>query len=813
MKSTAAASTADNGVLSARIVGVVFWTMALLGFIATHVVLDGSRAAIEHERVAAVNCFTMDLERETRGHGNAGFDKVARELLAQHDFRGVEMVAGNGTVRTGVVTPGAVRIERRISLTGPDGKPAAARIILHDESVDQHLNRHRRNVIVVLGTALVAFGLILNELLRRVLCRPFASMIGIARAYAAGDTSGRFDERRSDEFGFLATFINRALDTADLRAAELEKAVARARASEAALAREKERVEITLHSIAEGVVTTDSDGHIEFMNPVALSLSGWSLSEALGRPLEEVLPLVHEESGVLLDHPVGACLVSGVPADAHEAAMLRTRDGRLRHVTVSAAPIGETDRAGGRDAHGVVCVIYDTTHTRVMARELSWQASHDELTGLVNRREFEHQLEQFVERVRAGEASSGAVLYVDMDHFKIVNDTHGHAAGDEVLRQFSRLLGHAVRESDLVARLGGDEFAILLRGCDAKHAQEVARDLLRRVHLQRFRWEGREFEIGMSIGLVAIDADTASGAEVLRAADVACYCAKETGRNGLHEYSRDDERLRDHERRMDWAARLRANLQNDRFVLYCQPIARITSGKPIIEHYEILLRGRDDAGKIVPPGEFIAAAEQYHLMPDVDRWVLRNTLAMLREAGDTPFAVAINLSGQTLSRRESLNMIVDELVESGIAPERIIFEITETAAIANLTHAKQLIAILRGMGCRFALDDFGSGLSSLSYIRELDVAFLKIDGRFVRNMNGSALDRALVGAAQHIGEVLGIETVGEWAESEDVIASLRQANVTYAQGYGIAQPFPFAELLRAETSAANGAPYATRASG
>lgn len=802
-------NNADGGALSGRIVSTVFWTMAALGFVGLYVMLGGLSNAVERERTAAVNCFAMELEREMQGRGIAAFDKIARAQLAQHDFRGVEMIAGGKTVRAGVVTRDTVRIEQRISLPGSDGKLTAGRLILHDKPLNQRLEQRRRNAIMILGAVLLAFGFALNQLLRRVLCRPFAAMTATASAYAAGDTGRRFDERRVDDFGFLATFINRALDTAEARAAELEQAVERMRSTEAALAREKERVEVTLHSIADGVITTDADGHIEFMNPVALSLSGWTFSEALGRPLEEVVPLVHEESGILLDHPVRACLVSGAPADAHEAAMLRTRDGRLRHVTVSAAPIATTDSAN----HGVVCVIYDTTHTRVMARELSWQASHDELTGLANRREFEHQLEQFVQRVRGGEASSGGVLYVDMDHFKIVNDTHGHSAGDEVLRQFSQLLGHAVRESDLVARLGGDEFAILLRGCDAKRAHEVARDLLRRVHLQRFRWEGREFEIGMSIGLVAIEAGTESGAEVLRAADVACYCAKETGRNGVHEYSAHDERLRDHERRMDWATRLRADLQHDRFVLYCQPIARIGSGVPVVEHYEILLRGRDDAGNIVPPGEFIAAAEQYHLMPDVDRWVLRNALAMLREAGDTPFAVAINLSGQTLSRRESLSTIVDELVENGVSPERIIFEITETAAIANLTLAKRLIAILRGMGCRFALDDFGSGLSSLSYIRELDVAFLKIDGRFVRNMNGSALDRALVGAAQHIGAVLGIETVGEWAESEDVIASLCQANVTYAQGYGIAQPFPFAELLHVEVSAANSTPYTARASG
>jgi diguanylate cyclase (GGDEF)-like protein/PAS domain S-box-containing protein len=811
MKSIPAAMPAnspDGGALSGRIVSTVFWTMAALGFVGLYVMLGGLRNAVERERTAAVNCFTMEIERALQERDGAGFDKIARTLLAQHDFRGVELITGSGTVRAGVAAADSVSIEQRVSLTGTGGKLTAGRLILHDKPLDQRLEQRRRNAMVILGAVLLSFGYALNQLLRRVLCRPFATMTATASAYAAGDTSRRFDERRTDEFGFLATFINRALDTAEARTAELEQAVARMRATEAALAREKERVEVTLHSIADGVITTDSDGHIEFMNPVALSLSGWTFSEALGRPLEEVAPLVHEESGVLLDHPVRICMDSGAPADAHEAAMLRTRDGRLRHVTVSAAPIA----AAGSENQGVVCVIYDTTHTRIMARELSWQASHDELTALANRREFEHQLERFVQQARHGEASSGAVLCVDMDHFKVVNDTHGHAAGDEVLRQFAQLLGHAVRESDLVARLGGDEFAILLRGCDARRAQEVARDLLRRVHLQRFRWEGREFEIGMSIGLVPIDANTASGAEVLRAADVACYCAKESGRDGVHEYSTNDEHLRDHERRMDRAARLRADLQHDRFVLYCQPIARIGSGIPVVEHYEILLRGRDDAGNIVPPGEFIAAAEQYHLMPDVDRWVLRNALAMLRSAADAPFAVAINLSGQTLSRRESLNAIVDELVGSGVPPERVIFEITETAAIANLTHAKRLIAILRGMGCRFALDDFGSGLSSLSYIRELDVAFLKIDGRFVRNMNGSALDRALVGAAQHIGEVLGIETVGEWAENNDVIASLHLANVTYAQGYGIAQPFPFAELLDAEVSAANSTPYTARAS-
>lgn len=793
------ASDADSAVLSGRIISIVFWAFAVLAFIGVYIVQGGLRYAVEHEQAAAVNLFATQIEHEIN-HGDIGnFEVVAKKLLEPHNFLGAELTFDGKILRVGNTGKDTEHIERMVALDSGEGKSLQARLILHDKPLDRRLDQHRKNAIVVLCAALTIFGLLLNQLLRFVLCRPFASMIAVARAYASGETKGRFDERRADEFGLLATFINRVLDTADGRAVELEKAVTRARASEAALAREKERVQVTLHSIGDGVITTDHDGRVEYLNPVALTLTGWAPAEAVGRSIEDVLPLVHEDARVVLEHPARVSLVSGTAADAHEKAMLRARDGRLIHVTVSAAPIaGES--TGAHAAHGVVCIIYDATHERILARELHWQAAHDELTGLANRREFEHVLQDFVEAAKNGDAVSGALLYLDMDHFKIVNDTHGHAAGDEMLRQFGHVLREAVRDTDLVARLGGDEFGILLRGCDAEHAAQVANSLLARVRQHPFRWDTREFEIGISLGLVVIGNGTDTGTEALRAADVACYCAKEMGRNTVHEYRKDDEPLRSRECQMDWASRVRSAIQNDELVLYCQPIARITSSRLAIEHHEILLRYRNDDGAIVPPAEFIGAAEKYHMMPEVDRWVVRATLAQLRTAGDAGPVVAINLSGQTLSRRETLHAIVDDISSSGVPPERLIFEITETVAVANLTHAKRLIQVLRGMGCRFALDDFGSGMSSLSYIHDLDVSFIKIDGHFVRNLNETRVDRALVEAAHRISQVLGIETVGEWAENAEIIAGLQSVGVHYAQGYGIAKPFPFDELCGATTA-------------
>ncbi len=790
---------AGSAVLSGRIVGIVFWAMAALGLLGMAVVLGGLRDTIENERKASIGMFTIGMAAELERVDLAQLEQTARTLLARHDLHGVEIDKDGRKLHAGQMLDTDTVSSQTLAVDEASGRPSVARLTVYDKPVAQRLDERRKHAVLALGASLLAFGLLLNFILRRVLCRPFASMIGAARAFAAGQHGQRFDEQRADEFGFLATFINRALDTADRHTRELEEAAQRAQASESALAVEKERLQVTLHSIGDGVITTDRDGRIEYLNPVALSLTGWSSADAVGKPIEEVLRLVHEDTNEPIEHPARESLVKSRTAEAHEKAMLRARDGRLIHVTVSAAPIGG-EQVGAQVTHGVVCIIYDATHERILARELSWQAAHDELTGLANRREFEHVLHDFVEAAKLNGTVSGALLYLDMDHFKIVNDTHGHAAGDEMLRQFGQLLRATVRDTDLVARLGGDEFGILLRGCDEARAAQVADSLLARVHQHAFRWDKSEFEIGLSIGLVAITSDSGSGAEALRNADVACYCAKEAGRNTVHEYHKNDEPLRSRERQMDWASRVRAAIQNDALVLYCQPIARNASGVPSIEHHEILLRARDEKGEIVPPTEFIAAAEKYHMMPEVDRWVVRTALARMQAMAEPVPVVAINLSGQTLSRRESLHAIVQEITSSGVAPEKLIFEITETAAIANLSNAKRLIEVLRGMDCRFALDDFGSGMSSLAYIRDLDISFIKIDGQFVRKMNDSGVDRALVEAAHRIGEVLGIETVGEWAENRDIISALRAVGVHYAQGYGIAKPFPFEELCGATTA-------------
>jgi diguanylate cyclase (GGDEF)-like protein len=441
-------------------------------------------------------------------------------------------------------------------------------------------------------------------------------------------------------------------------------------------------------------------------------------------------------------------------------------------------------------------VLHDVRHTRVMARELSYQATHDELTGLYNRREFERQLRIAADSARLDERGH-ALCYLDMDQFKVINDTCGHVAGDELLRQFTALLQKQVRDTDVIARLGGDEFGILLNHCSVENASRLANALVGKVREFRFHWQDRRFDVGVSIGLVAITENNKDVSEILSAADVACYAAKDAGRNRIHVHSEDDNVLRQRHGEMQWVSRLGKALEENRFLLYCQPVVGVAGGQRTVEHYEILLRLQDEAGKIVPPGAFIPAAERYNLMPQIDRWVIRETLALLanQPPGAAPIVVAINVSGQSLGEKDFLAFVIEAIDNSGVPPQQVCFEITETAAIASFDGAIRFITILRGMGCVFALDDFGSGLSSFNYLKNLRVDYLKLDGYFVKEMLNNPIDHALVEATNQIGHAMGIKTIAEFVENQDILDALRKIGVDYAQGYGIARPCPVEDIF------------------
>ncbi|MHA3737394.1 EAL domain-containing protein [Pseudomonas sp. Eth.TT006] len=553
-----------------------------------------------------------------------------------------------------------------------------------------------------------------------------------------------------------------------------------------ALQLEKDRAHITLHSIGDGVITTDVSGAIDYMNPAAEALTHWKAEQAAGLPLAALFNLLDDnepgEGASLIEH-----VLSGKLSGSSEHSKLIQRlDGSTVSVTLVGAPIRNAGKLSG-----AVLVLHDMTQERQYIANLSWQATHDALTGLANRREFEYRLEQALHNL-ARQPGRHALMFLDLDQFKLVNDTCGHAAGDELLRHICALLQSGLREGDTLARLGGDEFGILLENCAPDAAEKIAESLRQTVQNLHFVWKGRPFLTTVSIGLVHVTQTPATLEASLRAADMACYMAKEKGRNRVQVYHADDSELSMRFGEMAWVQRLHVALEENRFVLYAQeiaPLGRAESGA----HIEILLRLHDEAGRMILPDSFIPAAERYGLMSSLDRWVVQNVFKVIAqciaEEHQTPLAMcAINLSGITIGDDAFLNFLREQFVSYAIPPEMICFEITETSAIANLGSAIRFINELKGLGCYFSLDDFCAGMSSFAYLKHLPVDFLKIDGSFVKDMLDDPINRAMVEVINHIGHVMGKQTIAEFVETPQIEQALLEIGVDYAQGYVIERP-------------------------
>ena len=557
-------------------------------------------------------------------------------------------------------------------------------------------------------------------------------------------------------------------------AAEIER-----RFIEQALVSEKERAQITLASIGEAVISTDADERIDFMNIVACDMTGWSFDEAIGRLFTEVCPIQTAETDPETDF-VASCLREKRSKSLSEPVLLKGRHGDIT-VEMSVSPIS----ASHGDVQGAVVVLRDVSHTHEMARQMTWQATHDALTGLMNRKEFERQLQDLIVSSKEQNTIS-ALLYLDLDQFKVVNDTCGHGAGDELLRLLSQLLQTRIRQADSLARLGGDEFGVLLRGCDLQRATDVADKLIQAIGAFRFAWQDKFFDVGVSIGMVMIDRETVSVASALSVADIACYAAKDAGRNRSHVYEPNDAELARRHGEMQWVSRIRHALEENRFVLCVQTIRNVRGDDS--DMHEILVRMVDEQGGLVPPGSFISSAERYGLMSDIDRWVIEHSFEILASGTDLLPAISINLSGLSLTQKGMSQFISDCQMRYGIDPGRVCLEVTETAAIANLSHAIAFMHDLKARGFKFALDDFGSGLSSFAYLKNLPVDFLKIDGSFVYDMCADPIDLAMVQAINGIGHTMGIRTVAEYVNDEKTLAALREMGVDYVQGYYIAMP-------------------------
>ena len=554
---------------------------------------------------------------------------------------------------------------------------------------------------------------------------------------------------------------------------------------EEALFREKESAQITLQSIGDGVVTTDGGARVQYLNPVASELTGWRLDDAVGRNIDEIFRGFHEETCEPIENPVGVAMRRNRPIKSVRPALLIRRDGNELYIESTAAPI--RDPFGS--VTGGVLVFHDVSESRELNRRLSYHTSHDILTGLVNRREFESRLERALKSARARETSY-ALCYLDLDQFKIVNDSCGHSAGDALLGQLGALLKSKIRWRDTLARLGGDEFGVLLESCSLDEAMQTAEILRAAIGEFKFLWDDRSFRLGVSIGVVPITADNEDVASLMSAADSACAAAKEAGRNRIHSFLENDIDLMRRRREMQWAARINNALDEDRFELFrqtIQPLQKAVDGA----HYELLLRMRDETGGIVAPGLFIEAAERYGITPSIDRWVIRNAFRWLVSEADERERLqlcSINLSGQSLGDEKFLPFVIDQFQMSGLDATKICFEITETAAIASYSQANRFINALKELGCKFALDDFGTGLSSFGYLKHFPVDFLKIDGSFVKEILHDPIDREMVRSINEIGHLTGKQTIAEFAENEEIITMLRGMGIDYAQGYGVAEP-------------------------
>ncbi len=563
----------------------------------------------------------------------------------------------------------------------------------------------------------------------------------------------------------------------------LQQEIAQRHHLEAVLDNEQSRTQVTLQAVRDAVITVDLEGEIQTLNPVAERLTGWTTVEAQAHPLQTIFQVVDEVSRQPITSPL-ECL----DPDEYQLGLLLNRQGSEYLIDIVATPIQNQD---GQPL-GTVVVFNDVTQSRQLEQDLSWHATHDSLTQLMNRRTFEQKLLETIARVQETDQQS-TLCCIDVDQFKFINETCGHVAGDQLLLQVTELLKQWTRATDTLARLSGDEFGLLLHQCSVEQAVQTANELRERLQEIPFKWDGQHFNVSASLGLVSIDTHINDAQMALSAADAACFAAKQKGRNRLHIYRTTDQELVQQRNERLWVSRINNALEEGRFRLYTQPIRPLITAHPDI-HCEVLLRLVENDGELVLPMDFIPAAERYDLMPMLDRWVIetffRHYQTRQATAKNLRCLYNINLSGTSINSPQFLSFLQQQLTQYQIPPETICFEITETAAISDLDQAAQFIQSLRQLGCSFALDDFGRGMSSLAYLKNLTVDYLKIDGGFIKQLVSSHTDAAIVDCFNHLSHELGISTIAECVENDITLKRLKSMGIDYVQGFGIAKPLP-----------------------
>jgi diguanylate cyclase (GGDEF)-like protein/PAS domain S-box-containing protein len=556
---------------------------------------------------------------------------------------------------------------------------------------------------------------------------------------------------------------------------------------EVSLSRSKRQAQYTLESISEGVITTDNEGRIDYMNRAGEAMIAVNRDDATGHKVGELFSLIDEADRRPLGDPVERCLSIRRRVNMGRRALLVSRDGKQEHsVEISASPI----KGPGNSISGTVVVFHDVSEIRGLTRQMSYQATHDALTGLINRREFERRLQEATDSAHSEEAVH-ILFYMDLDRFKAVNDSCGHMAGDNMLREVAALIKEQVRDSDYVGRLGGDEFGTLLIGCPIEKAQQIASDICSAVADYRFVWKDKIFNIGISVGLIQINHSSGTMQDVMSAADSACYVAKQQGRGQVHVYSARDEAIARERGDIQWLRQLQEALHEGKFELAVQPIIATGAGTISGPAIEVLIRMPDERGRHNNSADFLRSAERYQLMSQIDRWVVNAALAAIN-SGEIKLAsqrsCAINISGQTLADEGFLGFVVEALDHSGVSPSSICFEVTESAISINVPYAQRFIEVLHGIGCEFALDDFGSGLGAFSSLKHLPIDYLKIDGAYTRNLSSDQVNQEMVTAMIKLAKTMEFRVVAEQVEEQEDFDWLREVGVDFVQGNFVEAP-------------------------
>lgn len=546
---------------------------------------------------------------------------------------------------------------------------------------------------------------------------------------------------------------------------------------------EKEVAQITLRSVGDAIITTGKDGRVEYLNPVAEKITGYITEDVKGKPITQVYKAYDEKNQRWLADCIIDFLIKGSYSMPSNDIILYNADDDIIDISQTIAPI--------QDEHnrvlGTITTFQDVSKEKVLAKHIEHQARHDPLTGLLNRREFETKVVQSL--TLYSEGTTHALCVMDLDRFKIVNDTLGHAAGDELLKQISQKIKNELRQTDLLARIGGDEFALFLSNINTRDAEVIAEKILDTIREYQFVWSNKAFRVGASIGLVDAPAQVSNYENLYHAADTACYMAKHSGRDRVHTVTYDDKNVSEKREQTQWVNRINDALNENRFTLYTQDICSLDDKPTTPPHREVLIRMIDEYDELIPPMAFIPPAERYDLMPKIDDWVVRNVIAQLKlDSSDTQYAV--NLSGQSLADEKFTAQTLAHLSDKAIDPCRLCFEITETSAIANLNNATEFLRALQALGCQTALDDFGSGLSSFAYLRNLPINYLKIDGMFVKQIAEDETSRVMVEAIHSIGHTMGLKTIAEFVENEETERLLKQMHIDFAQGYYYDVPQP-----------------------